>query len=704
MKMQDNHDILLETIDRLARAKGIALPPNWQGEVDFSELQGDVADVARVCVAMGWKIPVLQQSRPRPDQLPLLLYDPEEGWALAEQWENEDHLRLAGGADQVRLFSEDLVFFDLEFPDPAQGKRETSARSIFWQAIKRRKSVLVYAAIATVFANLLALVTALYGMQVFDRVIPLASYATLFVLTLGALVALTFDFVLRTVRSIMVEKEAENIDFEVSEYFFARSQALRMEARPPGVGTLAAQLRGIEQVRGVMSSGSLFLLADLPFAVFFLLFIWYVGGPVALVPLISLPIALLLAFVLARLIRNGTDRAQVSGNRKNGLLVESLDAAESVKATSGGWHMLARWNRLVREVHHYEDPIKRTSAVAQSVFNIIQQVSYIGIMAVGAFEVGEGNMTTGALLACSIIGGRVNGPLIAQLPGLIVQSGYAKSSLKALDAIMQLPVERDSVDTALRPDTLKGPLLVDGLRFLYPGARETLEIPNLAIPDGQRVAIVGGVGSGKTTLLRVLSGLYHPQAGNVKLGGLDMSQIANDLLRRHIGYLPQDYRLINGTLRDNLTLGIGRLDDEVLLAAAEKTGLDQTIGAHPLGLDLPIQEGGRGLSGGQRTLVGLTRLVLINPKVWLLDEPTANLDAHSEGRFMNLLAEELTGDRTLIVVTHRLSLLRHFQRVLVMARGRVTVDGPRDEVLKRLQTPAPKTNTVVAQPLGRTTS
>lgn len=694
---------ICSAIDSFAEAKTKSLAPGWSDEIDDAELAGDVADIARVCTKMGWPIPVLQQARPRPDQLPLIVYDEHSGWGVADQWENELQLNMRNGGG-LKDFRDDLVFFDMNLPDPLQAAKTQTARAVFWRAIMRRKHVLVSAALATLFANMLSLVTSLFSMQVFDRVIPLASYSTLFVLTLGTLVALCFDFVLRTVRSLMIEREAADIDFEVSEYFFARSQALRMDVRPPGVGTLAAQLRGLEQVRSTMSSGSLFLIADLPFALFFIGFIFWVGGPVAYVPMASLPIALLFAYILARLIRNGTDRAQISGNRKNGLLVESLDAVETIKAARGGWFMLAKWNRLVRDVHHYEDPVKRISAIAQSVFSILQQISYVAIMAVGAIQVGEGNITAGALLACSIIGGRVNGPLIAQLPNLIVQWGYAKSSLAALDSILKLPIERSSGDSALRPDVLKGPLIVDGVRFGYPGARETLEIPGLAIQDGQRIAIVGGVGSGKTTLLRVLSGLYSPQSGALKLGGLDMAQIADDVLRKHIGYLPQDYRLVNGTLRDNLLMGIASVEDEAILHAAKKTGLEQTISAHPMGLDLPIQEGGRGLSGGQRTLVGLTRLMLINPQMWILDEPTSNLDANSEGQFMDLIDRELTTNRTLIVVTHKLQLLNHFQRVIVMSRGKIVADGPRDEVLRRLQTKSANNASNTVHPLSRATS
>lgn len=695
---------LISSLGQLARAKRSTLPPAWESEIDLTELEGSLGDVAHVCRAMSWAIPVAQKTRPRPEQMPVLIHHPTARWCVAEQWTSEDSLQIIGSSKPLS-FDDEVVFFEIKFPDPSQTGSDVTARHVFWQAIMRRKPVLISAALATVCANLLALATSLYSMQIFDRVIPLASYGTLVVLTVGTLVGIGFDFILRTIRSLMIEREAAQIDFEVSEFFFSRAQAVRMDARPPGVGTLAAQLRGLEQVRSVMSSGSLFLVADLPFALFFIFVILMIGGPVAYVPLVSLPIALFLAYLLAAAIRKQTEQAQVSGNRKNGLLVESLDAVETIKSSRGEWFLLARWNKLVREVHNYEDPIKRVSAVAQSVFQILQQVAYVGIMALGAYEVGEGRMTSGALLACSIIGGRVNGPLIAQLPNFIVQWGYAKSSLMALDSILKLPTEQSASANALRPDRLKGQISLDGVRFSYPGSKEGLEIPQMAIPEGTRVAIIGGIGSGKTTLLRVLSGLYRPQSGALRIGPLDVGQVADDVLRKHVGYLAQDYRLINGTLRDNLLLGLGSMPDDLVLAAAAKTGLDQTIAAHERGLDLPIQEGGAGVSGGQRTLVGLTRLMLINPALWLLDEPTANLDANSEAKFMALLRSELDADRTLVVVTHKLQLLGHFDRIVVMARGRVVIDGPRDEVLRRMQ--ASSTEGAAAAkvaPLYRTTS
>ncbi|MEN9933119.1 MAG: hypothetical protein RIS17_1692, partial [Pseudomonadota bacterium] len=582
-----------------------------------------------------------------------------------------------------------MVFLDLGFPDPLTREPGEKAISVFWNATMRRRRVLLTATLATVVANILTLATSLYSMQLFDRVIPLGSFSTLWVLTIGVLVALILDLVIRTTRSLLVEREAAEIDAEVSEFFFARTQAVRLDARPPGIGTMAAQLKGLEQVRGIMSSTSLFVLADLPFALLFIIVVYWLGGVVALIPIISLPLALGTAFLIARSLRTGTERAQVSGNRKNGMLVEALDAVETIKANGGSWFMLARWNRLIREIHHHEDPIKRTSALTSSIFSSLQQVAYVLLMAVGAYEVAEGRLTSGGLLACSIIAGRINGPLISMLPNLIVQWGYARSSLKSLDSILSLPVDSTATRGALRPGRLAGNIVLDKVKFAYPGAREGLDIPQLEVRAGERVAIIGGVGSGKSTLLRLMAGLYIPQQGSVRLGGLDVGQIADDIVRAHIGYLPQDYRLVNGTLRENLLMGLGNVSDDDLVRCAQQTGLASMIAAHPKGLDLMLSEGGRGLSGGQRGLVGMTRLLLGKPAFMLLDEPTARLDQSTEQMVMNSVLQQLAPDHGLVIVTHRLQLLSAVQRVIVMAQGRVILDGPTADVVAKLTAKRP---------------
>lgn len=678
-------------IERLARERGADLPPDWFGPpIDAELLQGS-GGLESLAANAGWPAPTLAKGRPRANRFPLLAWHPDQGWLVAEQFDGHARLRVWDGMPRSVDLTSDIELYDIELPDTPTSRAHSSAFDVFWQAIMARKDVLVAATVATIVANILTLATSLYSMQIYDRVIPRSGYSTLWVLTVGVIVALLLDFALRTTRALMIERESARIDQDVSEFFFARAQAVRLEARTGGVGTMAAQLRGLEQIRALMSSGSLFLLADLPFAIFFVVVIYWLGGALAFVPLIGLPIALGIAWGLARLIRKDTQRAQVSQNLKNGLLVESIDAAETIKANRGGWQLLSRWNNLIEEIHASEDPVKRWTSTAGSIFSTLQQVTYVALIAFGAIEVAQGRMTTGALIACAIIAGRVNGPLVTQLPSFIVQWGYSRASLRMLDHILGLPRDEDPDVQGLRPAILTGPVKLEGVRFAYPGAREGIDLPLLEIKDGERVAIVGGIGSGKTTLLRLMAGLYRPQAGRVMLGGLDVAQLAPDVLRSHVGYLAQDYRLVNGTLRENLLLGLSNPGDDVLMDVAGKSGLKALVTAHPRGLDLPIQEGGRGLSGGQRTLVGLTRLLIAQSPILLLDEPTANLDDQVEGLALGAIAAQMTPQRTLVVVTHKLRLLSLVQRVIVMLNGKVVLDGPTQEVVKALQgTPQPK--------------
>ena len=687
---------LIRAVEVYARADAKPLSPHWKAELREVELADGVDGLVSLAAALGWPPPSRIEGRPRPDQFPLLVHDPVAGWATALQWDSDSQLALAGERSLL-AYEGGQRFFALALPDPL-AEDGSKALSVFGRAIHRRKQSLVMAGLATVFANILTLATSLYSMQLYDRVIPLGSYSTLIVLTAGVLFALLLDLALRALRALLIEREAQDIDAEVSEFFFARAQAIRLDARPPGIGTLAAQLRGQEQIRQVLSSGSLFMLADLPFALFFVLAIWIIGGPLALVPVISLIVAIGLALLLSRIIRHGADRAQVSGNRRNGMLVEALDAAETVKANRGGWFLMARWNRLVREIHHFEDPVKRASAVAGTLFATLQQVAFVALMGWGAYLAASGDITTGALLACSIISGRVNGPLVAQLPNLIVQWGYARSSLRALDGIMRLPLDPSTGANALRPGAIEGGLELKDAAFRYPRAGHlAIEIASLTIEPGEKVAIVGGIGSGKSTLLKVLSGLYKPQSGSALIGGIDLTQMAEDIARRHIGYLPQDARLVNGTLRDNLAMGLGDLDDAEIMAVAQETRLDGLVAARPEGLAMPIEEGGRGLSGGQISLVGINRLIHAAPLVWLLDEPTAALDQGTEAAALDAMFRRIGPQDIFVMVTHKPQLLPRFDRILVLSGGKVVRDGPALEVLQELL-PRPRSTSGDAPP------
>lgn len=674
---------LFAALDLYARARRTSLPPQWDAELREGELAYGEDALEQVRVAAGWERPVAISGRPRADEFPLLVHDPDTGWKVALQWVGEEEFALAGGGSPL-TYSGAQRFFSVAIPDPLRDD-STSAFQVFARAIKARGRVLLIAGIATVFANILTLATSLYAMQLYDRVIPLASFETLAVLTVGVLFALVLDLTLRALRAVLIEAEAQNIDREVSEFFFARAQAIRLDARPQGVGTMAAQIQGQEQIRQVMSASSLFVFADLPFAIFFIIVIAAIGGSIALVPVISLPIAVLFALGLARIIRRGADRAQVTGNQKNGLLVEMLDASETVKANRGGWQMLSRWNRLIREVHHYEDPVKRASAVSGSLFSSLQQITYVAVMGYGAFLAATGEITTGGLLACSIIVGRINGPLVAQLPGLIVQWGYARSSLKALDTLLTLPVERSSSSGGLRPESLSGPIVVKDVGFAYQEGEAVLDVEQLEIAPGERVALVGGIGAGKSTLLKLMAGLYTPQGGSVTVGGLNLGQLAEDVARKEIGYMSQNARLVRGTLRENLTMGLGAIGDEELMETARATGLENLFGGSSRGLDIAVHEGGAGLSGGQRAIIAINRLIHARPRIWLLDEPSAALDVASEKMALDAVRAAMRKDDIIVMATHKIPLLERFSRVVVMANGQVVGSQPVAEFMRKVR-------------------
>ena len=680
---------VFSAIETYARAVGSTLPPNWDAPFAQFDLADDDQAIEFIRTQLAWDRADHITSRPQPGQFPLLVHDAQRGWMVARQWISENELALIGDAVPL-VWDEAQSYFALHIPDPlhasgpAQGN-PPRAIGVFANAIKRRGRVLVVAGVATVFANLLTLATSLYAMQLYDRVIPLASFETLFVLTVGVLFALVLDFTLRSLRAILIETEAQNIDKEVSEFFFARAQAIRLDTRPKGIGTMAAQIQGQEQIRQVMSSSSLFVFADLPFAILFIFVIAGIGGSVALVPVISLPIAVALAFLLARLIRKGAERAQVTGNQKNGMLVEMLDASETIKSNLGGWHMIGRWNALIRQIHHYEDPVKRISAVSTSLFSGLQQASYVAVMGYGAYLAAMGQITTGGLLACSIIVGRINGPLISQLPNLIVQWGYARSSLKALDTLLQYPVERSSAQNGLRPADLNGAMALKQARFAYDQGAPAVQIEELRIMPGERVAIVGGIGAGKSTLLRLLSGLYTAQSGAVTLNNYAIDQLSEDVVRRHIGYLSQSTRLIRGSLRDSLLMGLPHIADEKLIETARATGLETLFGDQKPGLDGIIEEGGTGLSGGQRALVGINRLIHQSPSVWILDEPSASLDVASEKLALDAIEDARKSDDIVIVATHKIALLERFTRVVVMANGQIVGDQSVAEFMRKVK-------------------
>jgi ATP-binding cassette subfamily C protein LapB len=559
-----------------------------------------------------------------------------------------------------------------------------SAADWFAFALRRHRRIFIEAIFATLVVSLVGLGSALYTMQVYDRVVPNNGFATLWVLTVGVGLAIIFELVMKQVRALMVDRVCKAIDQELSSVFFGKALDIRMDARPSTVGTFASQIRHFESVRNFMTSSTLFILADTPFALLFIGVIALLAGPVALVPLVLVPLAFFIGMAFRKPIEEATERNMAESNYKNGLLIEAIDGIESVKAASGEWKLLERWRSLTARIAESDLALKSMSTLSTNLTQTLQQVTYVGIIAVGAYAIAQGSLTMGGLIACSIISGRALAPL-TQIPNLVVQWKHAQIALKALDGIMALPSERDPDTRLVIPERCEGALRLEKLVFSYRKEGVALRIDSLAMSPGERIAVVGPVGSGKSTLIKLLSGLYRPQEGQVFLDGVDMTQLAPEFVREHIGYLPQDVRLFNGTLRDNLTLGLPSPSDSQILRASAMTGLDQVIRQQPRGLELFISEGGKGLSGGQRQLVGLTRLLIAQPRVLLLDEPTASLDGQLEARVMKHLFQEIAPQSLLVVVTHKTAILPHIDRILVVHQGKVQIDGPKDKVLSELR-------------------
>lgn len=685
-----NDRFSLALLDRVARLVGQRVVPARLENVNrMLELDGEGLPAAMLfaeawCAAGLTGVPARLEA-PAPADLPFVGWRNDLGWLLVQG-------RNAGGVWQAeRAGGEEVQLDNLDGAECIALPRRASAADVapralmlVWRAVVARKSVFLEAVLATGLVNLLTLATSLYSMQIFDRVIPNHGFQTLWVLTVGVSVAVGLELLLKHVRSRTVDRTCTMIDHQLSDWLFSRMLGIRMEKRPASVGTLASQIKGFELVRGVLTSTSLFVLADVPFATLFIVVIGLVGGWVVAVPLLALPLALAAGILFQRAIERHSRLNLAGANRKAGLLVEAVDGAESLKANNAEWKLQARWNHLVAEVGESEEKIRAYSALSQNMTVAFQQLSYVSLMALGAYLVTENQLTMGGLLACSIISNRAMSPIV-QLPGVMVQWAHARAAVEGLDQIIALPSEIDEEHHALTPGTLEGGFRFERARFAYGMAnRLALEVERLEIRPGERVGLLGTIGSGKSTLLKMASGLYRPLEGKVFLGGVDLALLSPPVVREAVGYMPQDMRLFSGTLRDNLLLGLADPGDEAILEVARRTGLIDLIGGQPKGLALEITEGGRGVSGGQKQLIALTRMLLAAPKVWLLDEPTGSMDSATEARVVSLLAEAAAKGATLVVATHKTALLPLLDRLVVLHGGRILLDGPRDQVLAKL--------------------
>ncbi len=695
----EQHQSFIWAIKRLAQMQG--------GSVDALELESAAQHMTQldspihalraVSKQMGWKAPKHQKKIDRA-HLPLLCHTPEWSWAVVidqnplGQWVvvTSQGQKLANEADLWQKTFHLRLGVDLGIGLGILGKEsgELTFFSNVQETLAMYRQELIEACIASAFIGVLALATSLFSMQVYDRVIPTRSEYTLLILSLGVLISILIELAMKFARSHIMDYVVVGLDAKLSREIFQRLLQLRVDQVPASVGSLAGQLRGYEQVRGFYTASTLFTLIDLPLAVLFIVVIMLVASPwVAVVPLIFGGIALMVGFSIRRKIMLQAKEGAALSNMKTGLLVEAVEGIETIKAGSGGWRFLSRWIGVNGLTIQSDLKMRGATDSVGYLSATIQQISYAGLVVAGSLVVMQGHMTMGALIASSILSGRILAPIMA-IPGLLVQHAHAQAALEGLEKLYQLKTDHQGVSTPLAPSNLEGHFVLEDVKFAYGDNPPAVVVPKLTIQPAERVAILGPIGAGKSTLLRLLSGLYHPQAGRVLLDNLDLAHINRQVVSQYVGYLQQDHRLFQGTLRENLLIGLPDPGDDALMTAMKRTGMDKFVASHPKGLDRVISEGGKGLSGGQKQLVAFTRLILCNPKVLLLDEPTATMDDEQERRCLLVLAQEAQEGKGMVIVTHKPSVLPLVTRMIVMVGHNIVLDGPRDEVIQKLKQPA----------------
>lgn len=627
---------------------------------------------------------------PQPDgaYMPLLAYHERFGWGRIVQQVGQNQWLLQQANQSVHCQSHEFAFIaKIHLTDAHIEKRKITFKQLLHDNLIRHKGVVAEAVIASLLINLLALASSMFSMQVYDRVIPTRSEYTLIILSSGVALVILFEMFMKFARSKIMDKMVVSLDQNLSRDIFERLLKVRVDQMPGSVGSLAAQLRGYEQVRSFFTASTLFTLVDLPMSILFIVVIGAIGSPfLSLIPIVAAIIGISIGlFSRAKMDKAAAEGAAAS-YAKTGILVETVEGMETIKAGAGNWKFLSRWLNVMNTTINNDLKVKHINDNLNYSVQMLQQISYIGIVIVGAYIVMTGELTTGGLIACTILGGRILAPIMA-IPSLLIQYSHAKAAQANIERLFQLAQDNEGVNYPLSPSHIQGNYQAQDLVFKYQGNdRPALQIPQLTIRAGEKIAILGSIGSGKSTLLKLLSGLYATSEGRILLDGLDINQISREALSEQVGYLQQDHRLFQGTLRENLLIGMPTPPDDVLQNALIRTGLIRLVSSHSSGIDLPISEGGKGLSGGQKQLVAFTRLVLTNPNIWLLDEPTASMDNVQEQQCLQVIAQELQkGGKTLIVSTHKMALLNLVDRIIIMANNQIVMDGPKHAVLAQLQ-------------------
>ena len=620
----------------------------------------------RACVLTGWN----------QDGSVAQVVFPELGEACVEVPRETLTERYAGRAIHARP----RFRFDARTPIVRAGRRN----HWFWGVIGENAGIYRDVLVAALLVNLFALAMPLFVMNVYDRVVPNQAFDTLWVLAIGVLVVLLADLALRTMRGYFVDLAGSRADVKLSASIMEKVLGMRLENRPASVGSFAANLRAFESVRDFIGSATIVSFIDVPFALLFLGIIGWIAWPLVVPFLVGITVLLLYALAVQGRMHELAETTYRASAQRNATLVEGLVGIETIKTVGAEHTVQRRWEQSAALLASITAKLRLMSASTTNASLWVQHMVSVTVIVTGVYLIGKGELTMGGLIACYLLSSRAMMP-VSQVAGLLVQYHTAATALQSLDNMMAKEVERPQDASFVSRPHFDGAIELRDVDFHYPGQQtDALRGVSLQIKPGEHVGILGRVGSGKTTLAKLVLGLYQPTGGAVLVDGIDVRQLDPAELRHSIGHVSQDVTLFYGTLRENLTLGAPLADDEQILRAARLSGLKEFVDAHPQGFDMLVGERGISLSGGQRQAVALARAYIHDPAILLLDEPTSSMDHTTETDIKHQLAS-FADHKTMLIVTHRTSLLELVDRIIVIDAGRIVADGPKAQVVEALR-------------------